>query len=141
MATKLESYNHGLHNMGACELLALNQTFPDWVITTAFYACLQFVTAKIFPYTHVINSSKSVQFKTIEQYQTFKNYTSNKRHELLSDLVTKCCTTDNIDDDYEWLLSASMSARYHNYQQDKLVAQRAKSIMKKIQKYCDPEKK
>ncbi|MCY7311654.1 MAG: hypothetical protein LH619_12815 [Chitinophagaceae bacterium] len=136
MASSQESYEHGEHNEAACNLLALNQNFPDWTITTAFYASLHFVTAKIFPFSHPIKEQEPLNFKNIEEWQKFKNYGSAKRHELLKDLVAKYC--DSVADQYEWLLSSSWNARYHHHQHPKELVNKAISYMKQIKAHCTP---
>lgn len=52
MAKSKERFQHGEHNEEVCDLLALNQKFSDWTITTAFYAALHFVSYKIFPFSY-----------------------------------------------------------------------------------------
>jgi hypothetical protein len=138
MVKSNERFLHGEHNEKACDLLFLQRSFPDWTITTAFYAALHFISYKIFPFTHKIASGESLRFDNIEQWQQFKRYTSNKRHELLKELVAVHC--DKIYPDYDWLLSLSMTARYHQYQQDELLAGKAVRLMKEIKKACQPTK-
>jgi hypothetical protein len=135
MSKSKESFAHGEHNEKACDLLALNGTFPDWTITTAFYASLHFVTSKIFPFDHPIKDSKPLKFEDIASWQKFKNYVSNKRHELIKDLVGVHCS--QIASKYEWLLSTSWNARYHNHSHPIEIVRKATSYMKDIKKYCD----
>jgi hypothetical protein len=135
MATSRERFAHGEHNEKACDLLALNQGFPDWVITTAFYASLHFVTSKIFPFDYTAKDKK-ITFSDIEAWQKFKSYTSNKRHELIKDLAGTHCS--NIASEYEWLLSTSWNARYHNHSHPPEIVNRAMDYMRKIKKHCTP---
>lgn len=102
MAKSKDRFIHGEHNEQACDLIAANNNFPDWVITTAFHTALHFVTYKIFPFTYKVGGN-SLNFDTIEQWQSFKNYSSNKRHELLKDLVAVHCQA--IHSEYDWLKS------------------------------------
>jgi len=137
MPTLKESFEHGEHNEKACELLKLNN-FPDWAITTAFYASLHFVTSKIFPFEYAVNGSK-ITFIDISQWQGFKSHSSSKRHTLTTELVAKYC--NKIASEYEWLLSASYNARYHSHSHLPQEVERAVYYMKEIKKYCDPGKK
>lgn len=134
MSASSESFAHGEHNEKACDLLALNQGFPDWVITTAFYASLHFVTSKIFPFNFSVNGSTPVKFTDIASWQKFKNYSSNKRHELIKDLVGVHCS--KIASEYEWLLSSSWNARYHSHSHPSEIVSRARDYMNKIKKHC-----
>jgi hypothetical protein len=131
-----ESFVHGEHNEKACDLLHLNQGFPDWTITTAFYASLHFVTSKIFPFNHPIKDGKSIKFENIAAWQKFKSYGSNKRHELIKDLTGIHCS--KVASEYEWLLSASWNARYHNHIHPPEIVNKAISYMKTIKKDCTP---
>jgi hypothetical protein len=136
MSKSKESFAHGEHNEKACELLALDQRFPDWTITIAFYASLHFVTSKIFPFTYPIKDNKPIKFEDIASWQKFKNYVSNKRHELIKDLVGVHC--NKVASQYEWLLNASWNARYHNHIHPPEVVGRALTYMKAIKKHCEP---
>lgn len=134
MATSSESFAHGEHNEKACELLALNQGFPDWTITTAFYASLHFVTSKIFPFNYPVKDGKPIKFDDIAAWQKFKDYASNKRHELIKDLVGSHC--NKIASQYEWLLSTSWNARYHSHVHPSEIVARAIGCMKEIKRHC-----
>lgn len=135
MSASSQSFSHGEHNEKACDLLALNQEFPDWVITTAFYASLHFVTSKIFPFTYSVKDATSIKFIDIASWQKFKNYTSNKRHELIKDLVGVHCS--KVASEYEWLLSSSWNARYHSHTHHPEIVNRAIDYMRKIKKHCE----
>lgn len=138
MPTPDESFAHGEHNEQACNLLHTANSFPDWTITTAFYAALHFVTCKIFPFEYKVKDKAPLRFTDISAWQTFKNYTSNKRHELLNDLTAAHCP--EIHDKYDWLLGTSYHARYHTHLHSKEIVNRAISYMGDIKKYCDPKK-
>lgn len=135
MATSSESFSHGVHNEKACDLLELTHNFPDWTITTAFYASLHFVTSKIFPLKYKVKDIK-MEFENLEDFQKFKNYGQAQRHQLLKDLVGEHC--DLIASKYEWLLSSSWNARYHSHRHPVEIVNKAVSYMKDIKKYCSP---
>ncbi|MEJ7683795.1 MAG: hypothetical protein WKG06_39235 [Segetibacter sp.] len=44
-----ERLDHAIHNENVCSYLELKKEYADWIITTAFYSALQFVSYKIFP--------------------------------------------------------------------------------------------
>ena len=138
MAKSNERFLHGEHNEEVCDLLALHKKYPDWTITTAFYAALHFVSHKIFPFAYKVDGKNTLKFESLEQWQQFKSYASNKRHELLKDLVARHCET--IYPEYEWLLGMSMTARYHRFQYDQLVVDKAVRLMKQIKRACQPQK-
>jgi hypothetical protein len=124
---------HGLHNENVCDYLELKPEFSDWIITTAFYSALHFVSYKIFPFEVKSIEGKSAKIESIDQYHSYTGRKATK-HELLSDLVNKKC--NEISPDYDWLLSMSMNARYSNYLQDRTISNRARSLMKIVKKFC-----
>lgn len=138
MSKSDESFAHGEHNEKACDLLALNGSFPDWTITTAFYASLHFVTSKIFPFNYTVKDHKPLKFEDIAAWQKFKNYASTKRHELIKDLVGVHCP--EIASKYEWLLNTSWNARYHSHSHPLEIVRKAIGYMKDIKKHCTPSK-
>lgn len=129
-----ESFAHGEHNDKACEILRLKE-FPDWTITTAFYAALHFVSSKIFPFEKEFKGNK-LKFIDLPQYQSFKQKQHNK-HELLCNLVHEFC--EEIHPEYEWLLSASYTARYRSYNHSPEIVNRSVDYMGRIKKYCKPK--
>ncbi len=130
-----ERLNHALHNELVCNYLELKQEFADWIITTSFYTSLQFVSYKIFPFeVPAIEGKKSI-INNIDQLHRYNNTKSLSKHDLLANLVEQQCA--EISPDYDWLLDMSMTARYHNYQHDKEIANKALSLMRKIKKFCN----
>lgn len=126
--------NHALHNESVCDYLELRVDFADWTITTAFYASLHFVSYKIFPLEVPSVEGKKTNIENIEDYYRYKSDRKLSKHNLLADLVEKHC--NQISPEYDWLLSMSMTSRYSNYQHDKLIADKARTLMKKIKKFC-----
>ena len=133
-----ERLNHGLHNEKACTHLESNAEFADWIITTAFYSALQFVSYKIFPIEIKVNGNNKVTIYDISQYQNISGKRELSRHTVLGDLVYKHCA--DISEDYDWLKDMSMNARYVNYQHPIEVANKAKRLMLQIKKHCVSEK-
>ena len=134
MKKNQERLDHGLHNEKVCDLLDTKREFTDWIITTAFYTALQFVSYKIFPIDIKVNNGKKVTIIDIDQYRTLMGKREISKHKLLADLVNKHFPA--IYEDYDWLLDASYNARYINYQHPVEVAILARSLMKKIKKTC-----
>lgn len=131
-----DRFQHGEHNEKACEYLKLGPNYGDWVITTAFYTALHFVSSKIFPFEVPGIEGKKTKIENIDQYF---NYTKAKgrnisKHELLLDLVEK--RISSAFDFYDWLLSTATTARYSHYQHDITVSNLAVSYMKKIKTIC-----
>ncbi|MBI5371385.1 MAG: hypothetical protein HZA79_05075 [Sphingobacteriales bacterium] len=136
MAKDRERFNHGEHNEELCNLLVLNQKFPDWTITTAFYASLHFVSYKLFPFSAKVGSDKTQKFQNFDEWYSFKKHTERNKHELLKSLVATHCP--EIHPEYDWLFSMAWTARYHNYQHDQAIVVRAVSNMQRIKRHCQP---
>ncbi|MDH7460428.1 hypothetical protein QEG73_04035 [Chitinophagaceae bacterium 26-R-25] len=130
--------HHALHNEAVCDHLELTVEFADWTITTAFYAALQFVNYKVFPFEAPTINGKKTKIECLDDYYRYKNERRISKHELLADLVEKHC--DSISPDYDWLLSMSMTARYSGYLHDKMIADKARRLMKNIKKFCFSQK-
>lgn len=137
MQKRKEVFEHGVHNEDVCDLLNIEKKYQDWIITTAFYASLHFVSYKIFPFKNPIKDSADILISTIEEWQSFKSYTSNKRHDLLAELVSKYCS--DISEKYDWLLSTAKTSRYHQFKFDIIISNRAVDYMKAIKKSCQPK--
>lgn len=129
-----EQLNHALHNEAVCDYLELKVDFADWTITTAFYAALHFVSYKIFPLEIPSIDGKKTKIENVDDYYRYKSDRKLSKHALLSDLVERHCY--QISPEYDWLLSMSMTARYSYYQHDKLIADKARTLMKKIKSFC-----
>lgn len=134
MLKNKEKLEHAIHNEEVCEYLGLRVEFSDWVITTAFYSSLQFVSYKIFPFELPSIDGKKTKIESVEDYYRYNRGKNVSKHELLADLVEEYC--NSISPEYDWLLSMSMNSRYFNHQHDKLIAQKAVNLMKKIKSYC-----
>ena len=128
---------HAQHNEKVCQHLSLNQEFTDWVITTAFYSALHYISYKVFPFTiPSSNGEPSITVNSIDQYYNTPSGSSKNlsKHQLLAKLADLHCSP--ICEDYRWLLDMSMNARYSNYQHMVQVSQRAMSLLTKIKKHC-----
>lgn len=134
MTKSTERLNHALHNETVCDYLDLKPEFADWIITTAFYSSLHFVSHRIFPFEVPAIGGKKTTIHNIDEYSRYNNSKKLTKHELLKNLVGKNCS--DIEADYSWLLDMSMNSRYQNYNHDIRVARKAKSLMGIIKKKC-----
>ena len=104
---------HAAHNEAACDLLNTSGAFPDWVITTAFYAALHLVYEKLFPLTE-----KGATFNSFDQYYA-SGYARKgpadklSKHEATVDLVKSHLPA--IASYYRLLKDSCHNARYRNY--------------------------
>ena len=137
-----ERFEHALHNEQTCEYLRLKDDYKDWVITTAFYSALHFVSSKIFPFKVPAIEGKQTEIISIDQYFNYVKAKSKalSKHELMLELIDKNFT-DNTWTYYSWLLSAATTARYSHYQYQLEIANRAIDYLKKIKKSCEAQSK
>ena len=127
--------DHGNHNEEANEYLELRkEKFADWVITTAFYSALHFVSYKIFPFEVRSAEGEKKLITNIDEYKRSMTNGRDSKHTILAELIRKNCS--DISKDYNWLLAKSMNARYEEYQQPTEYGNRARTLMKRIKTYC-----
>lgn len=134
MQKNKDRFEHGEHNEAVCDFLEIKKDFSDWIITTAFYASLQFVTHKIFPFETSSISGGKTKINSIEDFHNYQSNRNANKHHLLADLVGKHCI--EISEDYDWLLDFCMKARYVQYQYPVEIGNKARTLMKKIKKHC-----
>lgn len=125
---------HGEHNESLCNIIQglPNSEYNDWVVTTAFYACIHFVEHKLFPLT--INNTTYKNFNSY--YRSFFVNTNNSisKHEAKIELVEIYLT--NVSSNYRWLFDACMNARYKDYIVSDMVANISAQTMVLIKKAC-----
>lgn len=137
MIKRNDRFVHGEHNEEVCEYLNLKIDYTDWVITTAFYSALHFVSSKIFPFKKPALKGEQTTIENIDQYFNYskaKNKNISK-HELLLELIDEHFK-DKTYEWYDWLLSTATTARYSHYQYDRAIAQRALVYLRNIKKSC-----
>ncbi len=129
------------HNEELCISIDAMGKFPDWVITTAFYAAIHYLKFKIFPLT--VENTKRVEGESgIKIIATFEDYfaeyfnSKDSRHSALNRLVKTYCR--DIAVEYKMLFDICWSARYTNYAVDPDLAIKAKEILGLIKTHCTP---
>jgi hypothetical protein len=132
---KIDQYKeHAIHNESVCDYLDLKPEFSDWIITSAFYTSLKLASYQIFPFELPSIEGKKTSINSIDDYLLYKRglepKKNHKKHELIVDLLNEKCKP--IAQDYEWLLSLSMSSRYKDHLQPREYAIKARSLMQKI---------
>lgn len=125
---------HACHNEEISKVIHALGKFPDWVITTSFYAAIHFVSFKIFPIAYINNSNKDALLNTLDEYHKHNQIQVNK-HEALADLVYQYFP--DISPEYDWLMGLCTTARYQNYQQSSDDAERAIKLLGTIKSKLD----
>lgn len=118
LSDHLSSYDHGRYN--------------DWVITTAFYACIHFVEHKIFP-CHI----KGISYADFDEYCDYeqnKQYNKATKHSLKTQLVK--LRIPGILAQYRFLKDVCMNARYTDYRVSNHKAKTCYDMMKIIKRNC-----
>jgi len=126
------SLDHAKHNEEVCNYLSKNPDYADWVITTAFYAALHYVSYKIFPLTEK-RGNGNITYQTFDSYANQSHYAS-KKHKALTDLVQNHCPS--VLDRYNQLKDLSWTARYKKYKQTEPLAKLSQKRMEEIRDYC-----
>jgi len=125
---------HGLHNEKLCDHLFNNMQgeFNDWVVTTAFYACIHFVEHKTFP--REIGGMFFTDFEGYCSHRHFEKGDKRSKHSLKAQLVGE--EMPKMRKRYEWLKANSMKARYANHEVPENDAKTAHRLMKAIKQAC-----
>jgi len=134
---KYNPFDHASHNLQVHNLLKENGKFPDWEVTTAFYASLKFFEGALFPeeYKHPKNE-KLVEFKSYNDYRSsFNRFVGGTPHDAMKHFVK-----NNTDEDiwivYKELYGVCHDSRYKNYSISKNDLQIAREGLESIKSYC-----
>jgi len=124
---------HGEHNEELCDHLLheMQGRFGDWVVTTAFYACIHFVDHALFPAR--IDGKHFADFDSYCSHQHDRQDRRSK-HSLKAHLVKKRMPKAN--GKYKRLMEDCMHVRYIDYTVSDQEAIKANRSMKAIKKYC-----
>lgn len=124
--------DHADHNEELCQKIVSLTKYDDWVVTTAFYACIHYVEHKIFP---LVEGGKT--YSTFDHYFNAKVIASGKRqskHSLKLDLVTTYLGP--VMANYKRLMDNCFTARYKNYRIGKTLADIAVTDLAAIKTVC-----
>jgi hypothetical protein len=126
---KEKRLQHALHNERVCSLIYNTKDFSDWVITTAYYASLHFVSYSIFPMKEKTENGNKFDINSLDEYCNIKAADRGK-HNVLCNLVRN--KLPKIASEFRWLKDLCLSARYENYQQTERNAQKAFELLTMI---------
>lgn len=133
MTQKEHHLQNAKHNESACEFLDTKKhEFCDWIVISAFYSALHYVSHKIFPF----EESNSTTTYTINNIGDYKTYLDESRHILLKNLVFDKCV--GIGTSYSRLLDMSFGARYSHQNNDRRSADSAIRYLGQIKAHCVP---
>lgn len=124
---------HAKHNEKVCNFLQQKPEFSDWIITTAFYSALHYVTHKIFPLSFELNGKK-INCDTFDVYCRYNNPKKISKHEFRKELVEIHC--QEIADIFDRLHDLSNNARYVDYKLDRKDSDLARASLKRIKEFC-----
>ena len=123
---------HALHNAKACTFLNDGKDFPDWVVTTAFYAALHFVQHEVFP-----ASMNNRNYLSFENY--YNGHYGGKQNKPNRHLSTINLVYSEIGNDagviYEWLHDACRTARYRNFNTDPKISSASIERLEELRTY------
>lgn len=125
---------HGEHNESLSDFLLTHDggKYNDWVVTTAFYACIHFVEHKIFPC-----KVDGIDHDTFEEYCDYEHNEQNNsisKHGLKAHLVKT--RIPGINRHYRFLMDTCMNSRYNDYKISNNKAKTCNDTMKVIKKSC-----
>ena len=98
--------DHGKHNKDLCDIIP--NSHNDWIITTAFYACIHYIDHALFPVVH-----NGVTYNSIEEWHVSLKPRSRSPHESRKILVNYYLNHQYPN--FKHLFSSCMNARYVDY--------------------------
>ncbi len=135
LSTKYTRLNHAIHNEEVCNYLDKENTFNDWVITTAFYSARYFIEYKLFPLNY--NGKEYNNFE-IFYSETYRNETNSlNQHSALRILIQRHCS--EIAPTYRNLFDSCHNARYSDYRIPPHMKDHALNRLKAIKDFCTKE--
>jgi hypothetical protein len=129
--------DHASHNLEVCKFLGSNSKYGDWVITTAHYSAIYYVTHKLFPELYTIGKT-SKTFNNFDSY--FNDYCKyhcrqfsphSIREELVRDHIP------SIQSEYGFLKSQCWTARYKDYKPNPQIVVECVKSLEIIKKFCE----
>ncbi len=120
------SWAHGEHNNRLCDELYENGRYPDWVLTTAFYAALHYVEHLLFKGPVPLTPYRSIRAAQ-DHYRAVKH---EARQYLLDDHQPE------IADKYRYLHQMSHNARYIDYQVSGDAVRLCRLYLNDIREFC-----
>lgn len=104
---------HAAHNEAACDLLHKSADFPDWVVTTAFYASMHGIYERLFPLKTGGTTYASFDTYFGQRYSRGPSRGRYTKHEATVDLVRQ--HLPHVASHYRLLKDSCFNARYRNY--------------------------
>ncbi|HAY3553745.1 hypothetical protein [Elizabethkingia meningoseptica] len=118
---------HAEHNEKLSNTLYGDGNFLDWANTIAFYSALHFVSCKILPNTY--NGITCTSIAEAASALKIKG-----KHEVTHAMVSIILPT--ISTEYKFLMDASFTARYYNYNVNPHHAKMCQKMLNKIKSAC-----
>ncbi len=130
--------NHAKHNKDVCEFLhESNPEFGDWVITTAYYSAIYYVSHHLFPNQYEINGKVRRYDNFEEYYREFKRYSNGVElnpHKIRLQLVEEYIPEIYVE--YKTLKDECWTSRYVNYVFNTLEVETCKDCLREIEEIC-----
>lgn len=134
----IQRLDHAKHNHELAEKLHTQGGFPDWVVTTAYYACNHYVRYHLFPLDdHGVDGLEG-PVNSFDEYCRF--HSCADKHAALCDLFIEKGSNKKIGLSLRLLHNHCRSARYNNYEVDPAIARNAISTMNSVAKICSKKR-
>lgn len=124
------SLDHGKHNEALYNELFEKKVYPDWIVTTAFYASIHYVEEMLFPttfFSKMVNNLDEAHELVPIKSRLSRHVTRGK---LLEVRLPGCYNS------YEKLRKQSQIARYVNYKVSNELRDKTKEWLTNIKKTC-----
>jgi len=120
------SLDHANHNTDLCDKLLNEGIYLDWVVTTAFYAAMHYIDAKIYPVKY--KGIEYIDFATF--YKVICKPSGISKHN--GKIILSTGHSNDLGEKYRYLHDACHSARYSRYLVSQGAAAHARKKLSKI---------
>ncbi len=128
-------FKHAKHNFEVCSFLKENTKYNDWIVTTAYYSTIHYVSYKLFPgkFENQINGN-------IQNFSSFNQFCRTlpikvTKHRALENLVIE--HLPEIYNEFKTLKDICWTARYDNYIIPDQTVKQCFDGLKAIASFCE----
>lgn len=136
---RVNSLDHANHNYQTYIELSKIGGYDDWVITTAFYACIKYLQSHLFPGDFICPAeNRPKKFSSFSEYiNANRKLNRANAHRLLENVINTYIDDSEVCNSYKDLKDASFHARYINYNVGNERVEMCKEAIEFVKKFCE----
>jgi hypothetical protein len=125
--------NHAKHNLEVCKFLRDNTSYFDWIVTTAYYSSIHYVSYCLFPGKYEDSSGNIKQFSSFKSFCRSQSIFENK-HRLIEELVEE--NLPEIHSAFKTLKDNCWTARYDDYNIHRDIVSKCLQCIDTVAEFC-----